>query len=86
MHLIVKHDSGFAAYLRVILFLLLPVALAVVFVYKPHHLMPVAMFFRNEIKQPVRKAVCLTASKVDFSGRETKYISRHDIREIKHLL
>lgn len=83
---LIKYDPGFAKYLRVILFLLLPVAFAIVFVYKPHHLMPVAMFFRNDIKQPVRKAVCLTASKVDFSGREAKYISRHDIKEIKRLL
>lgn len=86
MALFMKYGNGFAKYLRVIVLLLLPVAFAVVFVYKPHHLMPAAMFFRNDIKQPVRKAVCLTASKVDFSGRETKYISRHEIREIKRLL
>jgi hypothetical protein len=83
---LMKRDSEILRYLKVLLFLLLPIALATTYAFNPPALRLMMEFIRNDVKQPLRKTICLTASKIDYSGRENKYISKRDIREIKKVL
>jgi hypothetical protein len=41
---------------------------------------------KNYFGRPIIKAICLTAGRVDFSGRKKKYISYKDLRDIKKQL
>lgn len=47
---------------------------------------PSTDFLRNWVRKPVLRAVCMTASMLDFSGRSKKYISNKELREIKKTL
>ncbi len=81
-----KGDSENLRYLKVMAFLLLPMGVAMAFAYNPPAFRLMMEFMRDDIKQPVRKTICLTASKIDYSGRKNKYISKRDIREIRRIL
>ena len=81
-----KGDSENLRYLKTLAFLLLPMAMAMAFAYNSPAFRLMMEFMRDDIKQPVRKVVCLTASKIDYSGRKDKYISKRDIREIRKAL
>jgi hypothetical protein len=43
----------------------------------------IKLSIRNGLGLPVVRTICLTASKIDFSWRKNKYVSMHDLREIK---
>jgi len=81
-----KGNSENLRYLKVIAFLFLPMGVAMTFAYNPPAFRLMMEFMRNDIKQPVRKTICLTASKIDYSGRKNKYITKRDIREIRKVL
>jgi uncharacterized protein YycO len=81
-----KGNSEIVRSVKVVIFLLLPLGLATAYAYNPPAFRLMVEFMRNDIKQPIRKTVCLTASKIDYSGRDSKYISKRDIREIRKVL
>jgi|WetSurMetagenome_2_1015567.scaffolds.fasta_scaffold117037_2 hypothetical protein len=69
--------------LRSLILFLLPVGILIVSICCMNSSDLIRENLRNGFSKPLLRVVCTAASKVDFSGRNIKYISREDLREIK---
>lgn len=78
-----KEENPFTEHIRIFFLVLLPVGIIFSFFCNPLWSYLLLNYIRNDIGRPVSRTICMAAAKVDFSGRDNKYISRADLKEIK---